>query len=400
MAVAVKALVNPAEHISALRKVVQWADELHFAYAWATSSGGEAEHWRVIPLDRVKRAILGIHFAQTEPAVLRALRARGVLRVVPDTGGVFHPKLLVGMKGDNMRAIVGSSNLTAGGFSGNTEVSLLLSGSVTSPVLAKLASFIEDQWRHPRTFIPDQEWLDRYEQVYAGRPKPPKVGETRGTPRQIRTASDLAIDWPSYVDLIGRQERRALSNGWEIRVFDHHEGSYLQEVEACRAAFRSAAAFEDLSLEERKLVAGWGGGSSGYFGRMVGAGRFKHLTAERPDELGVYLDQIPLHGEVTTNMARDYLKGVTSIEGVAIGAATRLLCMKRPDLFLPANNASQDKILTVFGRRADTVDKYIRIISEVREYPWFATSEPDDMTEHRIWQARVALLDAIFYESV
>ena len=91
MTLTVAALITSADHIAALRAITDWADELHLAYAWAASSGGAAEHWNLLPLDRVKRAVLGIHFAQTDPAVLREFRARGVLRVVPDTGGVFHP---------------------------------------------------------------------------------------------------------------------------------------------------------------------------------------------------------------------------------------------------------------------------------------------------------------------
>lgn len=400
MTITVAALIAPADHLAALREIAGWADELHLAYAWAASSSGKAEHWKLLPLERVKRAIIGVHSAQTEPAVLRELRARNVLRVIPDTSGVFHPKLLLGIKGDEVQVIVGSSNFTAGGFSGNTEVNIMLRGSADIEVLAKLTSFVDEQWRHPRTFTPDDAWFTRYEQLYASRPRPPKLGDTKNTVKEIHVAADLAIDWPSYVDLIGRQERRALSNGWEIHVFDHAEGSYLQEVEACGVAFRAASAFEYLSLDDRKLIAGWGGGSTGYFGRMVGAGYFKNLTAEGPKNVSRFLNAIPLIGLVTLEDARSFLRGVTNLGGVGIGAATRLLSMKRPDLFLPANNANQEKILTIFGRRADTVEKYLGIINEVWSYPWFAATEPDDATDHRIWRARVALLDAILYEPI
>ena len=133
---------------------------------------------------------------------------------------------------------------------------------------------------------------------------------------------------------------------------------------------------------------------------MVGAGRFKNFTSEHPEDMGIYLNVIPLRGTITMEDARSYLEGVTGLGGVGIGAATRLLSMKRPDLFLPANNASQDKICAVFGRRADTIDKYLGVVNEIWSYPWFAAPAPNDTTEHRIWRARVALLDAIFYEPV
>jgi len=102
-----------------------------------------------------------------------------VLRVVADTGGVFHPKLIVGVKGREARALIGSSNLTLGGFAGNTEVNVLLSGHVDGPELQRLAGFLDDQWSHPRAFAPDDVWFDQYERLYENRPVPPKVGAAK-----------------------------------------------------------------------------------------------------------------------------------------------------------------------------------------------------------------------------
>lgn len=65
---------------------------------------------------------------------------------------------------------------------------------------------------------------------------------------------------------------------------------------------------------------------------------------------------------------------------------------------LPANLASMDKIEAVFGERPSTVNKYLAIIKQIWSYPWSNAPVPDDPTEQRLWRARVALLDAIFYE--
>lgn len=54
--------------------------------------------------------------------MLRELHARQVLRVVEDTEGVFHPKILIATKGREARVLVGSSNFTSGGFGANTEI--------------------------------------------------------------------------------------------------------------------------------------------------------------------------------------------------------------------------------------------------------------------------------------
>jgi len=394
------ALTTVAEHLDAFRQIVEWADELHMTYAWAASSNGKATHWKLLPLERVKRAVLGIHFAQTEPMVLRKLHSRKVLRVMPDTRGVFHPKLLLGIKGRQAQALLGSSNFTSGGFAGNTEVNILLRGLISAEPLAKLAAFIDEQSAHPRTFVPKSAWFSRYERLYASRPKPPKPGDPKGASLKVSKLADLTVDWSSYVDLIANQEGRPLGNSWVVRVFDDPEGSYLQEVEACQNAFGGALKFEDLTLDNRKLIAGWGGDSTGYFGRMSVARDFKNLTTNHPQRIGRFLDTIPLRGTVTLELVRRYLEGVTSTKGVGMGVATRLLSMKRPDRFLPVNNANKERIFTAFSQRAGTVDAYLGIIKQVWSFPWFKTLKPDDPTGQRIWRARVALLDAILYYPV
>lgn len=395
----VRVFVEPSASLAGLKSLAEWAEKIELAYAWVSSSGGSADHWKVLPLERVRRAIVGIHFAQTEPHVLRELHELGVLRVIGDTGGVFHPKLIVGVKGNEARAIVGSSNLTGGGFGGNTEVNLLLTGSTHDEVMEGILRFMSDQWAHPRAFEPTSDWFEEYEKLYDARPKPPKVGASKKrTPAIIRDGDDLDLDWAEFVEVISKQERRALWIGWEIRVFDHSDGSYLQEVEGCQAAFAVEPTYKKMPVEDRKLVAGWGSRTAGYYGRMQGAGYFKNVTREHPEEVSKHLDKIALSGPVSAIEARTFLNGIMGVRGVALGTATRLLCMKRPDLFLPANNASLVNIRKVFGSAPNTVDKYIALVEWIWQFPWFSAPKPRDVNGTRIWRARVALLDAIFYD--
>ena len=86
----VRVLADPPATHAALHDLTKWAEAIDLTYAWASSAGGAAPHWKTLPLARVRRAVIGIHFAQTEPHVLRALHELKVLRVVADTGGVFH----------------------------------------------------------------------------------------------------------------------------------------------------------------------------------------------------------------------------------------------------------------------------------------------------------------------
>jgi phosphatidylserine/phosphatidylglycerophosphate/cardiolipin synthase-like enzyme len=173
--VTVDALVSPAECLAAFQDAAAWAKNIYMAYAWATSSGGTAEHWRSLPLAKVRQAVLGLDFDETEPEVLRQLRALGVLRIVTKLHGVFHPKILVAVNGSDARALVGSSNFTVGGFAKNVEVNVLVSGLVHDQALQKVLTFVESSWMQLGVEL-DDATLTAYEQRYASRPAPRDAG--------------------------------------------------------------------------------------------------------------------------------------------------------------------------------------------------------------------------------
>src|SRR5207245_529687 len=142
----------------------------------------------------------------------------GILKVIEDVGGVFHPKISIGFSGAEARVLVGSSNFTSGGFEGNTELNVLIEGRVEDDSIAEMIAFGDQQWRHPRAFEPGDEWLTRYEQAYESRPRPKPLPRGGGSGRKIlvRTQTDLDIEWADYFALIEQQERRTLSNGYPI----------------------------------------------------------------------------------------------------------------------------------------------------------------------------------------
>lgn len=63
----VRVLTSTSDTLKAFRKLAAWADELHLAYAWASSGQGGSAHWNALPLDKVARAVVGIQSFGTEP---------------------------------------------------------------------------------------------------------------------------------------------------------------------------------------------------------------------------------------------------------------------------------------------------------------------------------------------
>lgn len=117
--------------------------------------------------------VIGIDFFQSEPAVFRSLlrlrsaatRAGGELKVYMGSEGsryTLHPKLYWFNSGKGEALIVGSANMTSGGFSNNHELSAALSGSGRK-WRTRLESWVEDRITNGDVVEATPALIDRYE---------------------------------------------------------------------------------------------------------------------------------------------------------------------------------------------------------------------------------------------
>lgn len=143
----------------ALEGLFNWADQIDLNFAWASSGQGQGRHWKAMHLDKVRRAVIGTAFAQTEPRALELLNVKpDRLRLVINSEGTFHPKVVMGRKGDRARAIVGSANFTTAAYTTNTELSMLIDGFARDTEFRAIQAFIDKQWALGTTLSAD--WLD------------------------------------------------------------------------------------------------------------------------------------------------------------------------------------------------------------------------------------------------
>jgi hypothetical protein len=75
-----------------------------------------------------------------------------------------------------------------------------------------------------------------------------------------------------------------------------------------------------------------------------------------------------------------------------------MLAVKRPDVFLPLNNANSERIAELYGKVPSTAESYVTMLEALWVMPWCKSQEPKDQTEARIWRGRVAMLDAVVYQ--
>ena len=393
----IKLLATTESALEAFAGLFRWADVVDLSYAWAGAKRGKSAHWKALSLGKIGRALIGTQFAQTEPWVLETLQAADCeLRVMLDSEGTFHPKLAIGRRSDGrVRILMGSSNLTVGGFGKNTELNVLLEVDGRNAQARKAIKFFEDCWARGTSIDFDSDWLPRYKMAYARRPK--AMGAVPMAPWRLEEIASLAMNWHDYAEMINAQVGRQIGQDFRIAIRGG-KPSYEFEFLGAAEAFSGGRSFASFSPADRKFVMGMGD-SSGLLGNMSAAGEAKAIVFNHPEMLAPWLDRIPFHGDVSAVLPA-VLEGMTSFDGINIGVASRLLVAKRPDVFVSVNNGSRSQLIRVYGKNIRIVSQYIEFLEAVWATEWFNSKRPDTQGQQFIWDHRAALLDAVLYEAV
>ena len=121
-------------------------DNISFVTAWA---GMADDINRVLfrNKDKINHSVVGLHFYQTDPEFIRKFYGVTEIHYYKHFNKeIFHPKAYLFYDDNQKRwaAIIGSSNLTRGGFVNNNECNVLLtSESDNEDIFISLSEFIE-----------------------------------------------------------------------------------------------------------------------------------------------------------------------------------------------------------------------------------------------------------------
>ena len=353
---------------------------------------------------RSEYLVIGTHLYQTCPTLLGRFSGLERARVMAPHGDLFHPKVYVFDLRTRIAAVVGSHNLTAAAFGRNVEASVLLDGAGSEPVIRDLQRFVESSWRNAEAITDD--FLFAYRRQHHAKMQARSDLERFvriARPRRSEDVPILDLSWPQLVAAVGVNKHHTLEGRLDL----------LDEMRRLFAAHRS---LEKMGVADRLRVAGTEGKrarrmatvDSGWFGAMSGFGDFAHLVREKPEGLSHALDAIPLTGPVAASAYATFVRRFRrAFEGLSrmgnVSSGTRLLAMKRPDVFLCFNDANQKPLCHRLGVAPTTVtlDNYWdRIVEPIKASRWWIEPEPENARQNRIWRGRAALLDAIYYEPV
>ena len=87
-------------------------------------------------------------------------------------------------------------------------------------------------------------------------------------------------------------------------------------------------------------------------------------------------------------------------ERAGVTTASRLLAMKRPDVFVCIDSENRSAIARAFSLSASslmTFEGYWDLLLRIWKCPWYRSPCPTEKLARRIWNARVALLDCVYY---
>jgi len=195
----------------------------------------------------------------------------------------------------------------------------------------------------------------------------------------------------------------------EIKKDQHH--SYedrLLLLNRARELFKKYKSLRYMSVDDRKRIGGFYNLDDSidwaWFGSMKGSGYYKNRIINNDERLSDALDRIPLSREVYKENYDEFVALFNSAfedPKNYLATATRLLAMKRPDIFVCLDSANKSALCKDFGVPASTVTLetyWDEIVERVKDCSWWEVPEPKTNKDKLAWQGRAAMLDAMYYE--
>jgi hypothetical protein len=379
-----------------------------WAIAWATPN--KAYDAALTHIAKFHRFVVGTHSFHTAPECLREFRNHPVVVVRSNAGPLFHPKLYVFEHEDRYTAIVGSHNLTRGAFEKNIELSTVTDFEKDDPAVQALLDFIETEANENRVIV-SNAFLARYEDLY------------RIAKRQKKDLDRLYVGMPDWREEDARKHRPIYLDWgtWfkRVRDFDLHGlEARLEVLRRINEIFNSNDSFAIMSEHDRRRVAGLAtpemirldGIEWNYFGDMSNTVRFGQsfgrFVIHEPQGLSDALELIPMAGPVSKDDWEGYWNALMTIAGedggIGRATATRLACVKRPDVFVPLNKKNEKKLAKLLDVKVAQIDSgtnyWDRVVEPMRMTPWWSSDRPHDDLQAQAWDRRGALLDALVYD--
>ncbi len=151
--------------IDTIKDVFDWAENIDIAVAYLKTSGYNLIKDKL----NIKKAriIVGFDFCLTDTDPLIDILKKGHLCKIYKTPmsndeRSYHPKIYVAKKENEVRVVIGSSNLTNGGLYSNVEGNVLLCGDRSEHAVKGILEFFEEKWNSASSVALNKELISEY----------------------------------------------------------------------------------------------------------------------------------------------------------------------------------------------------------------------------------------------
>ncbi|MGM9815488.1 MAG: phospholipase D family protein [Lepagella sp.] len=338
---------------------------------------------------KITKAVIGLHFYQTHPDFISAFYYNENVRFIIESHGVFHDKIyLFSNSAKDWCAIIGSSNFTKGGFENNSECNILISNSEDGrgAIYKTLIHRIDLTWKKSDSFT--DKMLEDYKDCFIHQSgKIDSLGSIVKTKKRMFNSSELTLmPWDEYCALLRKMDRVKIC----IDV--------LSEIQSLFVEYPS---YRDMDIDDRRKIAGFVGRNNkfAFFGTTKRNHHFGRLIECNSKEVSKAIDLIPSEGDATFDIYNRYVRIFLDKWNDPLATATRLLAMKRPDLFLCVNGKNKRllaKYLNISPSNLTLENYWDLVIVPIRQSSWYNIQNPTQGKEY--WKFKAALLDALIYE--
>lgn len=385
----------------ALMKLMGKYESYYIATAWA-SLGSNASKELLKNKDKIKKMIVGTHFYQTHPDFMEEFISSNRVRFILKPNGIYHPKMYLFSNGKNKwECLIGSANFTMSALTRNDEAVVQFGSSDTDSMsnYKTIKKTIEGYWENSDKI--DENDFHNYKNIWKKNKKKisnlaEEYGKSKKTKPLVKSGI-FSLDWEEYYQSIQNDDFHSFDGRIEL-------------LNTAQRYFRENQKFSDMSEIHRREIAGIAtenqsdsGIGWGWFGSMVGAGKFQNRINTNNEYISQALDAIPLQGKVyksNYNQFVDIFQQAFPDGGSGVAIASRLLSMKRPDYFVCLDKQNRPRLSGEFGisKTVSFNDYWDEIIERILNSVWWSSEKPVDEIEAQAWQGRTAMLDAIFYE--
>lgn len=380
-------------------------NEYYWLAAWAGTSSLAFERLEKNK-KKIKKIVVGIHFYQTHPDFIETFLKDQSVRYIMQPSGTFHPKLYLFYNSNtDWEVLIGSANFTNAAFTRNSEICTLISSKDkdAAKVLSDVFEAIDSVWENTEQF--DKNKLKDYRRTWKN--KQPEIdrlsgfyGEVKENRQRKMTPIHLVsvanMDWSEFMIKVKNDKL-------------HSVDTRLKVLDVARNLFEKVDSFSELSDDERKFIAGTSNRLEvdddvdwRFFGTMSGNGIFANRIKENDINISNALDEIPLLGQITKIHYERFIDAFKKTSKDTLTApASRLLAMKRPDVFVCLNSKNKRALCKDFDivQSGINYERYWNeVIARIYDSEWWINPKPKNKTERRVSEARAAFLDSLYYE--